>query len=297
MACYFIIMKDKLILSQEARRGPDKVTAVDRVVWILEALGEAEGLRLSEVSRVAHLTEATAWRYLSRLALHGFVERDEGSERYRLGSRLFQLGQRALSERDPREVALPIMAKLRAEYDETVNLAMRIEDELVLVEALESTRSIRKGARVGESDVWHSSSVGKAILAYLPEHEALRILERRGCPRTTPKTLATADEFLRDFEGVRERGYAIDDEESEEGLCCVGAPVFDRHRRPSYAFSFSGPANRFSPGLAHEMGRAVKGAARTLSLKLGYPGEADGKYVPSSATGKEGSKRDDGQRF
>jgi IclR family transcriptional regulator, acetate operon repressor len=266
-------MEQDFILERSHEHKPQNAKAVDRVVGILEAIDGAGAMKLSLIAREAHLTEPTALRYLSALMAHGFVERDEGSGRYRLGIKLFQLGQGALRHRDPRLVALPIMQELQSQFDETVNLAMRLEDDLVLIEALESTRSIKKGARVGESDVWHSSSLGKAILAYLPEQEAIQILERRGHPRTTPRTLTTVDELLRDFELVRERGYAIDDEESEEGLCCVGAPIFDRHRRPRYAISFSGPASRFSLSSVHEMGRAIKAAAKNISRALGYIGE------------------------
>jgi IclR family transcriptional regulator, acetate operon repressor len=268
-------MEQDFILDQTREQKRQSAKAVDRVVGILEAIDGLGAMKLSQIARAAHLTEATALRYLSGLVSHGFVERDEGSGRYRLGIRLFQLGQGALGDRDPRLVALPIMQELRSQFDETVNLAMRLEDDLVLIEALESTRSIKKGARVGESDVWHSSSLGKAILAYLPEQEAIQILERQGHPRTTPRTLNTVEALLRDFELVRERGYAIDDEESEEGLCCVGAPIFDRHRRPSYAISFSGPAYRFSLSSVHEMGRAIKGAAKNISLRVGYIGDSE----------------------
>jgi IclR family transcriptional regulator, acetate operon repressor len=266
-------MTSRIVSTVTEASEPDRVTAVDRLVMLLEALDGAEGLTLKRISQTTGLTEPTALRYLTRLRFHGLVERDEETGRYGLGIRLFQLGQGALRDRDPRLVALPIMKDLRSQFDETVNLAMRLEDDLVLIEALESTRSIKKGARVGESDVWHSSSLGKAILACLTEQEAIQILERRGHPRTTPRTLATVEALLRDFELVRERGYAIDDEESEEGLCCVGAPIFDRHRRPSYAISFSGPASRFSLSSVHKMGRVIKAAAKNISLTLGYIGE------------------------
>jgi DNA-binding IclR family transcriptional regulator len=198
------------------------------VVDILAAIEGSAGLTLSQVAREARLLEPTCLRYLSALVAHGLVDRDEESGRYQLGIRLFQLGQRALRERDPRRAALLAMRQLRSRFDETVNVAVPFGDNLVLVEALESTRSIKKSAKVGEFDVWHSSSLGKAILAYLPEQEAIRILERRGCPRSTSKALTTVKELLRDFEHVRERGMLSKKRSRRKGCLALVLPSSTR---------------------------------------------------------------------
>jgi len=133
----------------------DQVAAVDRVIIILECLDGADGQRLSEIARKAGLSEATALRYLNTLSAHGYAERDVDG-RFRLGSRLFRLGWRSLSGGDPRQLALPLMESLRLRFNETVNLAMRSGDDLLLIEAAESTRAIRMGSRIGDPDVWHS---------------------------------------------------------------------------------------------------------------------------------------------
>jgi IclR family acetate operon transcriptional repressor len=182
---------------------------------------------------------------------------------------LFQLGLRARDGRPVAKISRPFMERLLERFQETVNLAARHDDKLIIVEALESTRSIKKGAAVGEQDTWHSSSLGKAILAFLPREEARTILERRGFQPYTPKTFITFPELCHELERVRELGYAIDDEEGEEGMRCVGAPVFDHRGQVSYAISLSGPANRFSPERIRETGREIRIAAASISSCLG----------------------------
>jgi IclR family acetate operon transcriptional repressor len=252
------------------------LAGIDRAVAILDACGTTPAPSLVEIARSAGLSDATASRYLTSLAAHGLIERDEATRRYRLGLRLFQLGQRALSGRDPRAVALPFMERLLERFGETVNLAMRHADELILIEALESTRSIKKGATVGDRDHWHASSLGKAILAALPKDEARRLAAKCERARYTPRTITDVDELLAHLASVRERGYAVDDEESEAELCCVGIAILDRRGAPSYALSIAGPASRFGLRLIEEIGVELKATAEMISRDLGHASASDG---------------------
>jgi IclR family acetate operon transcriptional repressor len=247
-----------------------RVAAVDRAVAILEALEvDPSGLSLAEVARRAGLSEATALRYLATLGRHGLIERD-GQLRYRLGLALFRIGQQALGDADPRKVALPHMDRLLAEFEETVNLAMRHGDRLVVIEVAESQRSIKRGATIGEDDVWHASALGKAILAHLTDQEVVDIVERCGWTRFTARTLTTPRALIDTLEEVRRVGYATDDEEFEHGLRCVAAPVFDQRSRPTYALSVSAPASRLPVSLVGVVGDALSTAARSISAGLGH---------------------------
>jgi DNA-binding IclR family transcriptional regulator len=258
--------------------GPRGMVGVDRAVAVLEALEGHPGRSLAEVARATHLSDPTALRYLSSLQRHGLVERDTVMGRYSLGIRLFELGQRAVRERDPRQVALPHLRELHARFGETVDLAMRRGDRLILIEALVATHSLGKGAMVGEQDPWHCTSLGKSLLAALPEDEARGILERTPLERRTARTLTDVDMLMLELERIRERGFAIDDEEGEEGLRCVGAAVYDHLGVPSYAMSVSGPEHRFRTSKMTEIGEAVAAAAAAISAQLGYTGE------PAAAT-------------
>jgi IclR family acetate operon transcriptional repressor len=254
------------------------IAAVDRVVRILDAIaaGGIAGRSLTEVARGAGLSESTALRYLSSLGSHDYVARDPDSGRFTLGLRLFGLGQKAVGVRDVRIVALPHMERLLERYQETVNLAVRRGHRLVIVDVLESTRSIRRGATIGEPDVWHASALGKAMLAGLPDGEAREELQLNELVRFTPRTLTDADVLVDELGTVRERGYAIDDEEYEDGLRCVGAAVLDRAGRPAYGLSISGVASRMSIAATHQMGLAVREAADAISAQLGFTHQGEG---------------------
>ncbi|HEX4518728.1 MAG TPA: IclR family transcriptional regulator [Gaiellaceae bacterium] len=244
--------------------------AIDRTVRVLEAFSGDGPLSLAEVARSASLNDATALRYLTSLCNHGLVERVPESGRYRLGIRLFELGQRALLGRDPRQLARPYMEALLSQFEETVNLAMHHGDELIVIEVIESRQSIKKGAMVGERDRWHASSLGKAILAQMPASEAERLVSSTGLLPLTQSTITSADVLFEQLAAVRELGYAVDDEETLENLRCAGAAVFDRHGIPAYALSVAGPKDRIPARRLREIGAAVQLAASALSAELGH---------------------------
>ena len=257
-------------MKQAAPRRKYSISAVNRAVAVIDTVASGNGQTLFEVARGASLDEATTLRYLSSLCDHGYVFRDERNASYHLGLRLYQLGQQAIGLRDVRKVALPFMERLLERFEETVNLAHARGDSIVIIDVLESRRSIRRGATVGEPDLWHASALGKAILAAAGVEDAWRVLTGVERPRYTTRTLVGIDELLDDLAEVRQRGYAIDDEEYEDGLRCVAAAINDRRGRPVYAVSISGVAGRMPPAVTEEMGEAVLEVAEAISEELGY---------------------------
>lgn len=250
------------------------VQAVQRTLRLLEELANAggTGASLAALARAGGLSEPTALRYLATLADAGFAERDAVTGRYRLGLAVLILGERALGDVDPRPIVLPYMEQLRTTYGHTVNLAAFREDQIVLIEVLEGIRSIRKGARVGEQDALHSTALGKSILARLPQERVVELLERHGMHPATPRTITSIGELLAQFRDIRDRGYAIDDEEGEEGLRCVGVAILDRRGAPAYGLSISAPAASFGMEAAAQVGPVLARVGATLSKRLGYQG-------------------------
>jgi DNA-binding IclR family transcriptional regulator len=241
----------------------DRKGGVGRVVAILEAF-DGSPVSQAEIARRSGLSEPTAFRYLSSLAQHGLLDRDEASGRYQLGVRLFQLGQLALRSRPFPAAALPIMERLRDRFQETVNLSVRYGDQLVLIGTLESARLIKRGTQLGGQDPWHASAVGKAVLAFLPEVEARALVARCGYRRFTQRTRTSWNELTADLEATRRRGYAVDIEEFEDEMCCVGAPIVDTSGRAMGALGLSGSAQRFTTQAVEEMGNELKSAATQI---------------------------------
>ena len=252
-------------------KGPYWVRAVDRTVQLLRTVAEdgGRGKTLREVARRAGMPEPSALRYLATLAELGFVEHDCGGEqgRYRLGFGLFSLAERAIGNPDIRTLAFPHMHRLLERYEETVNLAVFRQRRLVIIAVLEGLRSIRQGARVGEQDRLRSTALGKAILATHDDKEALALLRTEPLEPCTPRTITTDDAMLKELRAVRRRGYAVDDEESEVGLRCVGVAIPGRSGQP-FGLSISGPSHLFSREVVREAGPVLCEVKRKLAAQL-----------------------------
>lgn len=221
----------------------------DRLIAIVETFLVAPSQSLSQVSAACGIEPSTTTRYLRQLVAHDWLERDEETRAYRLGVRLVAIGQAARATRPLRQRALPYMRELLGRFDETINLAVHQSGEVVVVEALESSRSIRRGASVGDRDDWFVSSLGKAILAHLPEETVRELYTFDRSARHARERNVRFDEVLADLEMVRQRGYAIDDEDAETGLKCIGVAIRDHRGRYSHAISISGPTARMNERL------------------------------------------------
>ncbi|WP_239332255.1 IclR family transcriptional regulator [Frankia sp. CiP3] len=238
----------------------------DRLIGIVESFLAAPSQSLSEVAAACGLEPSTTTRYLRQLVDHGWLERDEVSRCYSLGVRMITIGHAARRARPLRGRVLPYMRELLARFDETINLAVNQTGEVVIIEALEGRRSIRRGATVGDRDDWFVSSLGKSILAHLPDDEVRELLRTRPPERHTALTRTDPADVLADLADIRRRGYALDNEEAEIGMKCVGVPIRDDRGRYRFALSVSGPTARMNDRL-DDIVDALKAVARNVSAE------------------------------
>jgi IclR family KDG regulon transcriptional repressor len=260
------------VMSERAASGGAYIVKpVYKALNVLRCVGEHGGrLTLTEVSRLTGLHKTTAYRYLHTLAECGFVAHDPRTDTYGLGMRVWELGRLVSGDMRVREVALPVMRELRDEFNETVNLGILDGKEIVYVEMLESGHALSMRARVGGRDPAYSTSLGKAILAFLPEEEQRYHLPSRLSPRTG-RTHTSLKALRDDLSATRRRGFALDNGENEEDARCIGAPVFDQSGSVVAAISVSAPASRLPDELQPRVAAAVMKAAETISERLGYP--------------------------
>lgn len=248
-----------------------RIAAVDRALDILELLGrQRTEFGLPELSKAVGLPKATVFRYLSTLEERGYVRKSSDNDKYTLGLKILQLSNDMLGSVTLHEVALPHMRKLVARFQETVNLALLDEYEVVYVEILESPKAFKMSSQVGGREMPHATALGKAMLAFLPEEEVNEIIQTTGLPRRTPRTICTPSRFKEELEAIRQRGYAVDQEENEEGAHCVGVPIFDHRRKPIAAISISGPAIRILTNQIEHIGSALVEVSSDISHRLGY---------------------------
>jgi DNA-binding IclR family transcriptional regulator len=253
----------------EAR--PEKgsnLIGVERTARILNAVAEAEFGNLTEISRRTGLNEATVLRYLNSLASLGYIERFNATQ-YRLGWEIFRLGQRAFSGQVPSEAILPTMERLMLEFNETVNFATHKERTVVIVEVVEGRRAVKKVSDVGQSDPWHASALGKALLATMPDSVWRDIVASAGLPELTPHTITSIKKMAAEIKEIRERGFAVDREEAAEELTCVAAAVPTADGGPSrYALSISFLTHRLTPENLEHAGAQVIAGAGEIAHKL-----------------------------
>jgi IclR family transcriptional regulator, KDG regulon repressor len=244
------------------------VKPVFKALQVLSFLGqERRELSLKEVAHGVGFPQTTTYKYLCTLQATGFVARDPSTDLYRLGVRLWELGHLVNGDLQIRKVALPLMQSLRDRFNETVNLGVLDGTEVVYVEMVESRLSLRMQAQLGGRDPVYSTSLGKAMLAFLPEEAWNNHLPKRLTART-PHTITALSALQQDLRETRERGFSIDRAENEEGARCIGAPIFDSYGTPVAAISLSAPAMRLDDTLTFEAAKVVKQTAQAISERM-----------------------------
>jgi DNA-binding IclR family transcriptional regulator len=245
--------------------------AVERALAMLEAVAqEPEGLSNAEISRKLEIPKSSASYILRTLQAQGYLNRDGESGKYRVGLKVLSLSRGALSGIDVREVALPIMRHLVEKTNLTCHLAILDGPDAVYIEKVEPTGFLRVDTWVGRRMHVHTTSVGKALVAHIPQERLEKILAERGMEKRTSKTITTLPRLLKDLEKVRAQGYAVDDEENNMGARCVGAPVFNQKGVIEASIGLSGTTNQVNAQTMPRIVEALKDAARHVSMQLGY---------------------------
>ncbi|WP_338827469.1 IclR family transcriptional regulator [Neomoorella thermoacetica] len=258
------------------------VQSLEKALKILEALAAAgEGIGLSELSRRLNLNKSTVYRMLSTLKAYGYVDQEETTEKYVLGLKILDLSGSLLERLDVRAVAHPYLKELADATQEVAHMVIRDGAEAVYIDKVEGNRTIRMHSQIGRRVALHSTAVGKAILAFLPEQEVVKIATDRGLPRFTPRTITTMASLQAELARVREHGYSVDDGENEEGIRCVGAPIFDHSGQVVAALSVSGLTISVTPERVPELGKMVGHAGQEISRQLGFKPATAERSFPS----------------
>lgn len=248
---------------------------VKKAMDILDCLGRAQApLAASELGRRLGMPRSTAYRLLATLNQGGYVTQDpENPEKYRLGFKIVELASSLLDSIELRHLAAPFLRELRDHANEVVHLVTLEHGRVAYVDKLECSQAVRMHSSIGRQGFVHCTSVGKAMLAFLPESTVGRIVEQHGLPALTENTITEVAALYLELDKVRRQGYAIDDLENEEGIRCVGAAILDHESKPVAALSVSGPAFRMTLERAEALGQAVRTTAESISRQLGYRGQ------------------------
>lgn len=245
------------------------IAVVARTLDVLEALAAAEtSLGATDLARCIGTTKSAAYRILTTLEQRGYVIKDARTAEYRLGGRFAYLSRRAYSIGDLREHARPLLEALHQRFRETTNLGVPDGSEIVYIDMVESDQGLRMSARLGGRDPLHSTALGKAILAFLPERERERILASPLLSRTG-RTSTDAGTLRAELEHIRCGAVAQDRGENEAGALCFGAPVFDASGTVVAAVSVSSPESRVDAAREREIAAAIREAADGITYRIG----------------------------
>ena len=250
-----------------------RVQVLERAFDILDALAEdGPCRRLNELSQAVDLHKSTTHRLLCALERRRYVERAPSGGEYSLGLRLFELGTRAVSRLGSVDLARPFLERLAVASGETAHMGIPRQGEVISLVSAESRHTLHTPSTVGRGTPLYCTSQGKAILAYSPDVAVRELARSKGLIALTPKTITSLQRLKQELKRIHAQGYAVDDEEFEPGLRCIGAPVRDHTNQVVAAVSIAGPVFRVSRQRLPELSKLVKRTAADLSRALGYSG-------------------------
>ncbi|MGC1616790.1 MAG: IclR family transcriptional regulator [Candidatus Acidiferrum sp.] len=258
------------------------IEVVEKTLRLLEAFRGEREVRLAELAERTRLVKSSVFRILFTLERLGYVEKGPGG-RYSVLSRFARIAGDPAPTFDLGALAAPFMGELLRQFQETVNLGVRDESEVLYIRVLESSHSFRLAAHAGIRSSFHSSALGKCLLCRMSREEVDAILKKNPMRRMTSRTICSRILFHRELEKVRLRGYALDNEEDARGARCVAAPILDSTGKVYAAMSISGPATRVSRTNEREIAEALKEACRQISKLFIYNADA----LKGSASGAQ----------
>ncbi len=246
---------------------------------VLECVAFADHpLSAPEVARLCGLSRPTAYRLLTTLHSRGYLANaDDGT--YCLGTKVLSISRSLLDSLDLFELSKYDLTELNDLSHETIHLAILDGVEILYINKVESPQSVRMHSTVGSRNPLYCTAMGKVLLAFLPAADRDRLLEQIPLIRRTRQTITDKEALLEHLARVHRQGFAVDDLETEDGVRCVGAPIFNHAGRVFAAVSISGPAYRLPLADLHKLAPLVMRAAISISGKLGYAGRPAGEFL------------------
>ncbi len=237
--------------------------AVDRALQVLSSFVQEPEQGITEISERLNLSPSTVHRIVQALVQNNYLEQSSHTDRYHLGHAAHVLGERA-RESWGFDRALPMLEEIGTITGESVNLGIASGTEVVVVLRVESVQPLRFDQPAGSRISMHCSSMGKSLLAFSDQPlPALKF------PRITPTTITSKREFVRELDLVRERGYSIDDNESIDGVSCVGVPILNSQGVAVAAIAVQGPSVRMTPERIAVIAKQAMATAEEIQAVLG----------------------------
>ena len=243
---------------------------IDRLFDILELLSlEKSGLGVTEIGHRTGLHKSTVHRIVNAMAQRGYIEKAAAANAYKIGPKLVEISSIYLNSVELKTEARPYLNELTGRLGQPSHLAILDGADAVYIDKVDVENNIRLYSQIGRRIPVYCSGLGKCLLSGLTDNEIQEIVSRCSFEKYTANTI-DKDEFLRQVGNVRADGWAVDNEEHEEGIRCVAAPVYDYRGKIIAAVSITGPNTAIAPEMDSETGALVKDIAYKISRRMGF---------------------------
>ena len=245
--------------------------SLSKALDTIDAVAEAGSVGIRELATITGLPPSTTHRIVATLVRKHYFQQDPVTKRYSLSFRFLELGSKVQQQTHLTSIAHPHLERLMAETRESINLAVRDRDSAVYLDIVQSKYSMlqlftRPGARVP----LYATGVGKLFLSQMSVSDLDAYLQRVALTPFTRYTLIERNKIIDNLKQIRTKGFAVDNEEMEEGVRCVAACVFDYNGQPAASVSITGAAMRVTPDRVEHFGELIKSCALDISRELGF---------------------------
>lgn len=253
-------------------KTPARVQSVDRALSVLELLENAgrDGKSLAGIAMELGLSRSATWTMLQTLLTRSYIAEStsDGRSSYTLGMSLARLGHKAQGQMRLNDVAAPYLRSLAEKTRLTSRLAVLHGTSAIVIAREDAEGAVQFNLHMGQPELLHSSSVGKALLSAMPDESVRTLLTGMPLERKTSRTITSIDDLIASLPAVRRRGYSVDDEEDAEGVVCVGAAILDHRFLPVGGVSVTGLKQALPLDRIEEVGTEVASHARAISNRL-----------------------------
>lgn len=256
------------------KKDTKTIGSVIKAVEVMEELAKSEeGLGVTEISNKLNYGVSATYHLLNTLKQCNIIEQDRKTKKYRIGFALFRISGMAKRQNVLANLAQPYLDKLRELVGETSNLVILDGSDIVYIAQSESTKLLKMFTQLGAKVPLYCTGGGKVLLTHQPKKIRDLILSKTNFQKYTKNTRSNAKDLIKELESIKEQGYAIDNEEREEGVTCIAAPIFDCYGEAIASISISGPTYRLKEKGIDSIIKNVMDTAKELSFSLGYTGE------------------------
>ena len=262
--------KKKDIPSETEQKPYFLLSSTKKVFTILEILCEEHEKSISELAKRLNLQRSNVHRILATLSHLGYLEQNPDTRNYSASLKIFELGNAVINRKGLLSVAHPFLEKLAKQFRETANLGYLNKREVIYLDKVESTESLRMDTKVGFRVPAYCTAIGKILLAYLSEAKLKDYLKGHNILQLTTNTINSSEKLKKSLKQIKEQGYAIDDEEFYEGVRCISSPIIDHTGKVIASVSIAGPSVRMNNDKLAQIKKSLLGVTDEISKKLGY---------------------------